>query len=247
MDSLVVAIPFQNKPGHTLKMIDSKYVCQPPRDTCKIFDHNDDQCPKKVKVVVPNQVSNDRFVEVTRKHGKGKQNSKSRHIDGVRLTKPKPNYYYRPVSKPVNMNGEASTSQPNVNKERSTPKPNNKGKDVSNLQEIIVSLQTSFDTLMEKDKKFKVNNETWKASNDVGSILDDSDSEEVEMFLWKIMGNTWMTWLMMQGRRNDDMGQAAEESSHENAYSVDGFHKVIGIFCESIYVCFIGCVAFALR
>ncbi|GKD16812.1 hypothetical protein Tco_1205970, partial [Tanacetum coccineum] len=197
------------------------------------------------------KVSNDGFVEVTRKHGKGKQNSKSWHIDGVRLTKPKPNYYYRPVSKPVNVNGEAATSQPNVNKERSTPKPNNKGKDVSNLQEIIVSLQTSFDTLMEKDKNFEVNNETWKASNDVESILDDSDSGEVKNVFVEDNGKH-MDDLVDDAKkveahlRNDDMGQAAEESSHENAYSVDGFHTVIDIFCESIYVCFIGCVAFAL-
>ncbi|GJR57679.1 hypothetical protein Tco_1499841 [Tanacetum coccineum] len=57
---------------------------QPPRsDTCIIFDHNDDQCPKKVKVVVPNQVSDDGFAEVTRMHRKGKQNSRPRDIDGV--------------------------------------------------------------------------------------------------------------------------------------------------------------------
>ncbi|GJX36435.1 hypothetical protein Tco_0247992 [Tanacetum coccineum] len=117
MDSLVVAIPFQNGSGHTMETIDIEYEWQPPRfDMCKIFDHNDDQYLKKVKADVPDQVSDDGFVEVTCKHGNGK-NSKSKHIDGVRLTKPKLNYYYRPVSKPVNVNGEASTSQPNVNKE----------------------------------------------------------------------------------------------------------------------------------
>ncbi|GKE86993.1 hypothetical protein Tco_1564468 [Tanacetum coccineum] len=75
--------------------------------------------------------------------------------------------------------GKASTSQPNEKKEPSAPHPNNKGKDVSDLQEInIFSLRNSFDALMEKDKFFEVNNETWKASNDVGSILD--DIEEVK-------------------------------------------------------------------
>ncbi|GJT01558.1 hypothetical protein Tco_0826216 [Tanacetum coccineum] len=87
----------------------------------------------KVKVVVPNPVSDDGFVKVTRKHGKGKQNGKPRQIDGVRLTKPKPNNYYRPISKPVNVNGKASTSQPKENKEPSALKPYNKDKDVSNL------------------------------------------------------------------------------------------------------------------
>ncbi|GJY19827.1 zinc knuckle CX2CX4HX4C containing protein [Tanacetum coccineum] len=178
MDSLVVTIPFQDGSGHTMETIDIDYEWQPPRcDTCKIFDHNDDQCPKKLKVAVTNQ--DDGFVEVTHKHGKGKQNSKPRHIDGVRLTKPKPNYYYRPVSKPVNVNDEASTSQPKENKEPFAPNPNNKGKDVSDLQEInVVSLQNSFDALMEKDKIIEVNNEPWEATNDIGSKMD--DSEEVE-------------------------------------------------------------------
>ncbi|GJT85273.1 RNA-directed DNA polymerase, eukaryota [Tanacetum coccineum] len=93
----------------------------------------DEQCPKKVRVVVPTKVSDDGFVEVTRKHENGKQTSKTRHIDGVRLTKPKPNYYYRPISKSANVNGEASTSQPKENKDLSALQPNNKGKDVSDL------------------------------------------------------------------------------------------------------------------
>ncbi|GKA49549.1 hypothetical protein Tco_0742622, partial [Tanacetum coccineum] len=94
---------------------------------------------------------------------------------------PKPNYYYRHVSKPVNVNGEASTSQPKENKEPSALKPKNKGKDVSDLQEInVVLLQNLFDALMEKDKIFEVNNEPWKATNDIGSKMDDSDSEKVK-------------------------------------------------------------------
>ncbi|GJW87888.1 hypothetical protein Tco_0163228 [Tanacetum coccineum] len=52
------------------------------------------------------------------------------------------------------------------NKDPSAPQPNNKGKDVLDLKEInVVSLKNSFDALMEKDKKFEVNNETLKASD----------------------------------------------------------------------------------
>nr|GEX62497.1 hypothetical protein [Tanacetum cinerariifolium] len=68
-----------------------------------------------VKVNAPTQELDNGFVEVTSKHEKGKQNGKHRHIDGVRLTKPPPNYFYRVVSKPVNVNDEASTSQPKGN------------------------------------------------------------------------------------------------------------------------------------
>ncbi|GKA44093.1 hypothetical protein Tco_0736817 [Tanacetum coccineum] len=110
-----------------------------------------DECPKHAKDVNPTQVLNDGFVEVTRKNDKGKHTSKSRHIDGVRLTKPKLNYYYRPISK------------------KATTQPNKKGKDVS--------LHNSFDELIEEGKIFEVNNKTWKASNDV---MDDSNSEEVK-------------------------------------------------------------------
>ncbi|GKA28795.1 hypothetical protein Tco_0715040 [Tanacetum coccineum] len=191
---------------------------QPPRsDTCVIFDHNDDQCPKKVKVVVPNQVSDDGFAE-------------------------------------------ASTSQPKENKEPSALKPKNTGKDVSDLQEInVVSLQNSFDALIEKDKNFEVNNEPWKATNDIGSKMDDSDSEKVknvfvednEKHMDNLVDDTrknveappkktgiWSSRKAGSPKRNvvfshktkvhyfdmddmifDDIGQATEEVEHENAYS----------------------------
>ncbi|GJX70285.1 zinc knuckle CX2CX4HX4C containing protein [Tanacetum coccineum] len=164
VDSLVVAIPFQNGSRYSIETIDIEYEWQPPRcATCKIFDHKDEQCPKQANDANPTQVSDDGFVEVTRKNGRGNHTSKPRHVDGVRLTKPKPNYYYRPRSKKV------------------TTQPINKGKDESDLQEInSVSLQNSFDALMEKDKIFEMNNETRKANNVVGSTMDDSDSEKVE-------------------------------------------------------------------
>nr|GEV76748.1 hypothetical protein [Tanacetum cinerariifolium] len=44
----------------------------------------------------------------------------------------------------------------------------------------MLSRYDSFNSLMEKDKNFEVNSETWTASNDVGSRMDDSDSKEVE-------------------------------------------------------------------
>ncbi|GKD46539.1 hypothetical protein Tco_1271184 [Tanacetum coccineum] len=120
------------------------------------------------------EVSNNGLVEVTCKHGKGKQNSKPRHIDGVWLTKPKPNCYYRHVSKPVNVNSEASTSQPKDNKEPSVRTCRIYKKSMLFCYRICLML------LWRKIKKIEVNNETWKASNDVGSIMDDNDSEKVE-------------------------------------------------------------------
>ncbi|GJS21137.1 hypothetical protein Tco_0449769 [Tanacetum coccineum] len=159
MDSLVVDIPFQDRSGHNMKTIDIDYEWQPPRyDSCKIFDHNDDQCPKKIKVVVPNHVSDDGFVEVNH----------------------------------------------------------------------------SFDTLMEKDKNFEVKNEPWKVTNDIGSKMDDSDSEEVKNVFVEDNRKS-MNDLVDDAQKKveappqedsqenwddmifDDIGQVTEEVEHENA------------------------------
>nr|GFD30925.1 zinc knuckle CX2CX4HX4C [Tanacetum cinerariifolium] len=94
-----------------METIKVEYKWQPPRcDTFKIFDHNDDHCPKKVKVVNPTMTNDDGFMNINQKYRKGKQPSKPKHTDGVRLTKPKPNYYYHSISKPASGNGKASTS-----------------------------------------------------------------------------------------------------------------------------------------
>nr|GEY85887.1 hypothetical protein [Tanacetum cinerariifolium] len=78
MDSIIVVIPLQNGSGHMLEAIDIKYEWKPPRyDTCKNFDHNDTQCPKKAKVTTHNQKLDDGFMEVTRKNEKGKHTSNS--------------------------------------------------------------------------------------------------------------------------------------------------------------------------
>nr|GEY09647.1 RNA-directed DNA polymerase, eukaryota [Tanacetum cinerariifolium] len=58
-------------------------------------------------------------LEVTQK-GKGKHASKRQHIDGVRLTKPKPNSFNRPVGKSTNVHAEASTSEPEESVHTST-------------------------------------------------------------------------------------------------------------------------------
>ncbi|GJV28419.1 hypothetical protein Tco_1384867 [Tanacetum coccineum] len=88
MESIVIAIPIENGLGHSLETIDVEYEWQPPRcATCKIFDHYDSKSPKLIKVDVSHQQTNDGFVEVTRRNGKGKQPFKSRQIDGIWLSK----------------------------------------------------------------------------------------------------------------------------------------------------------------
>ena len=105
LDSLVVAIPYLNGSGHSLEKIDIEYEWKPPRcETCKVFDHNDDGCPKRVKPVVKDKslVDEEGFVETYKKKGKGKLLGTNRQVDGIRFQKPKVSYYYRSVTKPKN-------------------------------------------------------------------------------------------------------------------------------------------------
>ncbi|GJS05022.1 hypothetical protein Tco_0321530 [Tanacetum coccineum] len=197
MNSIVVAIPIQNDPGHTLETIDIEYEWQPPRcDMCKIFDHNDSQCPKNVKAATQSQHLDDGFIEVKRKNGKEKLANKPRQVDGIRLNKPKPNYFYRPISMSNKGSGDASTSHStplatdsrpaatgtsNVGKSVETNSPKITPTCISNSGNNIVSIKNSFEALMEKVKTINVNNDTWEANtNDVGSSDHESDSEDVE-------------------------------------------------------------------
>ncbi|GJS47119.1 hypothetical protein Tco_0597240 [Tanacetum coccineum] len=66
LDSLIMVVSFQNGPGHSLVTINIEYEWKPPRcDTCKIFDHTDEHCPKKPKTTTPTLVTDDGFVEST--------------------------------------------------------------------------------------------------------------------------------------------------------------------------------------
>nr|GEV59415.1 hypothetical protein [Tanacetum cinerariifolium] len=54
LESLVVAIPLPNGKGHTLETIEIEYEWKPPRcKTCKIFNHTEVHCPKRVNVAKP--------------------------------------------------------------------------------------------------------------------------------------------------------------------------------------------------
>ncbi|GKD30741.1 hypothetical protein Tco_1241519 [Tanacetum coccineum] len=51
MEEIVITVPYGKEKGHSLATIKLEYDWKPPRcDTCKIFDHKCDQCPKNVKV-----------------------------------------------------------------------------------------------------------------------------------------------------------------------------------------------------
>lgn len=175
LDSLVVAIPYPNGSGHSLEKIDIEYEWKPPRcETCKVFDHNDDGCTKRVKPVMENKslVDEEGFVEAYKKKGKGKLQGTNRQVDGIRFQKPKVSYYYRPVTKPKN--GGASASKPSVQSNTGSPTVNvgstfcnepttdltssttpprdDQGKNNNWVDDInLVDLKNSFDVLTEQD------------------------------------------------------------------------------------------------
>ena len=68
----------------------------------------------------------DGFVDVSRKNGKAKHGSKSRHIDGIRLNKPNPNFFYRPAGKSFNVPGGVSSSKPSDTTASTSSQPINK-------------------------------------------------------------------------------------------------------------------------
>nr|GEX52239.1 hypothetical protein [Tanacetum cinerariifolium] len=120
-ESMIIAIPLSNKEGHTFSTVDIEYEWTPPRcETCMIFDHVSDKCPKLPKVVAPAQVTEDGFTVVKKKKTKGK-NSQKKQVEGVRLTKPSPNLQYRRVERgetsnavfKITQNGTKDTNLPN--------------------------------------------------------------------------------------------------------------------------------------
>ncbi|GKC26645.1 hypothetical protein Tco_1033939, partial [Tanacetum coccineum] len=200
MESIVMAIPIDNGLEHSLETIEVEYEWQPPRcATCKIFDHQDDKCPKKPKVVITTQQSKDGFVEVTKKKMSGKQNSKPRQIEGIRLTKPKPNYQFRPINNQASKSDGASTSQPDdAAKEDHIPKNKTDSDlipkhDVFEVDSNHMPFNNSFASLMDMDTTTGTQNKP-NANHSIDSDQSgyDSDSEEVENIILeqpRFMGN----------------------------------------------------------
>ncbi|GKB51178.1 hypothetical protein Tco_0901931 [Tanacetum coccineum] len=118
--SLVIAIPMDNKEGHTFATIDIEYEWTPPRcASCCIFDHVSDKCPKLPKVAPSEKVTDDGFTEVKKKKAKANKNSK-KQVEGIRLNKPPLNLQYRRVDRGESSNQKTNevASKVSTNKER---------------------------------------------------------------------------------------------------------------------------------
>ncbi|GJR89610.1 uncharacterized protein Tco_0213621 [Tanacetum coccineum] len=103
-ENLVIAIPNLEDEGYTRETIRIEYEWKPPRcDECKIFGHSCDSCPKIIKEVPlkvdNNETDNEGFQLVGKKGRYRTVKQGGRQIGGVYLTKPKPNFQYRPKEK----------------------------------------------------------------------------------------------------------------------------------------------------
>nr|GEX17035.1 hypothetical protein [Tanacetum cinerariifolium] len=98
-----MAIPLENGTGHTREVFEVEYEWKSPHCTdCKIFEHTNDKCPKRVILDTPSDMctktvrepviastastNSDGFTKVKRKKNKGKKanlQTSSRHIDGI--------------------------------------------------------------------------------------------------------------------------------------------------------------------
>lgn len=158
VESLVVAIPYNNEEGHSLEKIEVEYDWRPPRcATCQIFDHNDNDCPKVIKEVTSEVTSktmdDEGFIQVNRKN-KGKHISKQKYAEGIKMTRPKVNLMSEKKAQ-----GAASTSKTNKVDNTNTSRKvshDQVGSSQANVGTTAVgsndiSLNNSFSTLLEDD------------------------------------------------------------------------------------------------
>ncbi|GJT20548.1 hypothetical protein Tco_0890485 [Tanacetum coccineum] len=161
-DSIVIAIPLSNGKGHTLAKIEVEYEWNPPRcNTCKVFDHVNDKCPKNPKVDAPTKAVNDGFTVVTKR--KLKPNQKNKQVEGVRLSKPALNLQYRRVDKTDSSRINEKVNNEPINLKTNVPIP-------KKINVLNIPTQNSFGALTDDEEK-----------GDMTTILnEDSDCEEVD-------------------------------------------------------------------
>nr|GEX03922.1 ABC transporter G family member 39-like isoform X1 [Tanacetum cinerariifolium] len=166
VDSLVVAIPYKNREGHSLETDE----------------------------VSPNLVDDDGFMRVTRKQSKGKHVAKPRNIKGIKLTKPKVNLVWekKQLSKAIastsklNENVTIEAKKQNVNNE--APVHPTEGLHKKGFVDDGINIMThknSFKSLMEADKILDVvQSANLDNINDEKAYEDDDDDVE-EVFVEK--------------------------------------------------------------
>nr|GFA14277.1 hypothetical protein [Tanacetum cinerariifolium]GFA32511.1 hypothetical protein [Tanacetum cinerariifolium] len=156
LDSIVVAIALPNGMGHSMETIGIEYKWQPLRcETCKIFDHNDDQCPKKVVVTNSEEKLDD---------GLWKLNVKARREQIPSTNGSQPNEHTNAPSQPTDPRGKKALIEDDFS---------------------FVSIRNSVQSLTEDDKMIDANDRFWSISSVHGTVEEDDSKEVVEVFTEK--------------------------------------------------------------
>ncbi|GJS44128.1 DNA-directed DNA polymerase [Tanacetum coccineum] len=137
-----MAILMEDGTGYTREVIKVEYEWKPPHCTdCKIFRHTNDKCWKGVNnldtpsdkctkivrepvIASTASMNSDGFMEVKRKKNKGKKadlQTRSRHINGIRLNKPNPNFYWQKMGtkkRGADMDTTTQVGANDINKEK---------------------------------------------------------------------------------------------------------------------------------
>ncbi|GKB93497.1 hypothetical protein Tco_0979634 [Tanacetum coccineum] len=131
---VIMAIPNEDDTEYIKEVIIVEYKWKPPHClACKRFRHSPTTCPNRVKKDIykamsmsankhnPMEDQKECFVEIKGRKKKGKTGSNQhRQISGIKLSKPNPNFQYRPVSKMGKDRGDAFNLGAKVHNEGST-------------------------------------------------------------------------------------------------------------------------------
>ncbi|GKA85591.1 zinc knuckle CX2CX4HX4C containing protein [Tanacetum coccineum] len=148
LETIIVAIPLPKGEGNYLETLDVEYEWWPPRcSKCKIFDHEDEVCPSRVKKICSDTLSRESGLrDAGIQHKKKGTNKAAKSKQGFRFSKP--NLIYRPVSKPSTF--IENTSMPNSNAPPIS-------KEVVKGADIEPNLRSNIEKLMDEDKVLELN------------------------------------------------------------------------------------------
>ncbi|GKB69005.1 zinc knuckle CX2CX4HX4C containing protein [Tanacetum coccineum] len=229
MNSVIVVVPFPNGTGHSLENLDVEYEWRPLRcSKCNIFRHDDAFCPSKDKRAASNSSTGTGSSFNLGSEG-GKQSSKSKPIHGIRFSKPKPKFFYKPVLKVSQ--GETTTTPPameNIDSAGDQPSeslvaameniPSDTGKSKFIQDDInLGDLRNTMDKLMEEDKVLDINTDDIGNKTSTHTIECSNISQTVQSEAkTQVNGSLWERFTEVKKALTTD-----SDSEVEEVYSFD--------------------------
>ncbi|GJS10955.1 hypothetical protein Tco_0367751 [Tanacetum coccineum] len=169
---VTMAIPIVNGVGHTIETIKVEYEWKPSCCCeCHVFGHALENCPKRVveSAKETNVENEDGFTTVKSRKRKGKRADtvQARNFEGIKLSKPKPNFVWSVKS------NQASTTSKKATTDDEIP-------DTTNKKATDVVLINSFNFLAEEDRADWNDEITWQNAKRAVNVINESDSEDVD-------------------------------------------------------------------